>query len=163
MSSEPQAVIDTSVLVDLFTGADPARLDGAKRIIKAAERSGIEIVLPAIVVAELAGAPAIRGHHLSRDDREQKVAAVRAWLTSSRFSIAEIDARVAVRAAELAYPHQLTGADACVLAVAELWSIPDLYTNDTDLLKVGQKIDGLHVRKPESYPVPAQGELDLDA
>jgi predicted nucleic acid-binding protein len=158
VSGEDRVVIDSSVLLDIFTDAAPDRLQAAVDIIKAAERGDVELVLPAIVIAEVAGAGSIRGDHLTPDVQAEKTAKVRDWLNSSRFTVIDVDRRVAMRAAELASIHQLKGADACILAAAALWSCPDLYTNDEGLLKVGRDVAGVYVRRPQTFP--AQGVLD---
>jgi predicted nucleic acid-binding protein len=157
-----RAAVDTSVLVNFLTGGadrdEPHWLDHGKWVFEAQEQQLHDIVIPAIVIAEVAGCGEVRGAHLDSGLRSKRIKKVLSWLDESDFITAEISRDVARRAATLAVKHQLTGSDACVLAVAEVFGCERLYTWDRGLLKVGTGVDGLSVERPERI-LPAQNVL----
>lgn len=162
--SSPRVVVDTSVVVNFLTGGaandDPSWFDNSKWVFEASKSGEHQVVIPAIVVAEVAGCGEIRGTHLPSSDRKQRVKLVRDWIERSEFLPAEITLDVALRATDLAITKQLTGADACVLAVAVEYDCEALYTWDNGLLKVADSVADVTVRQPERV-LPLQGEMDF--
>ena len=152
MTSERRVAIDSTVLVNFFTGGandPPEWLEHSKWVMRAGERGGHRLILPALVIAELAGAGPVRGTDIPKKERRTRINAVLEWLAASQFLVVDIDDRVARRAAELAIEHQLSGGDACVLAAAVSSRCAALYTWDDDLLKIEDQVSGLVVIEPQ--------------
>ena len=163
MRDEPRVALDTSVVVNFLTGGrndDPAWLEGSTWVFSAAEAGLHQLVIPALVIAETAGNPKVRGSQLPGPERHRHVTTVKDWLAGSRFLVADIDERVARHAAGLAVDHQLKGADACVVAAAKLNRCTTLYSWDAGHLKLDGKLDGMAVVQPRAQPLQ-QSLLDL--
>ena len=111
------------------------------------------IVLPAIVITEIAGAPNVRGDHIPKDVRVARITAATAWIKSSNYVVAELSERTARRAAEIAITCGLKGPDAAILATAEQWSCQHLYARDSDLLNCDGKFR-FKISEPEDPPKP---------
>jgi predicted nucleic acid-binding protein len=159
-----RVIADTSVLVNYLTGGaendDPKWLDHSKWIFEAHDSGAHKIVVPAIVIAEVAGCGEVRGNHLDRRIKHQRITRVRKWIAKRDFLPVEISQTLAEEATELAITYQLTGADACILAAAVRHDCRVLYTWDRGLLKVGNKVNGVQVQQPERM-LPDQGELEF--
>lgn len=151
--------VDSSVVLDLLVPVDDAHAARAEYLL-AGHRDRHQILLPAIVIAEIAGAGDVRGHHLPMAVREERVAKALEWIRASNFIVAELSERTARRAAELAVTHQLKGSDATILATAEQWSCTKLYTRDKGLLKCEGQF-GFKVTEPDDPPPPKEPEFDL--
>lgn len=103
-----RVAVDTSVILDFLIADDRAKADRAEHLLKG-HSDCYTVLLPAIVIAEIAGAPTVRGHHLPKDDREARIAKALGWIRRSNFMVAELSERTARRAAEIAVEHQLKG------------------------------------------------------
>lgn len=154
-----RVAVDSSVVLDLLVAIDDAHAARTEYLL-AGHRERHQIVLPAIVITEIAGAADVRGHHLTRAVREERVAKTLHWIRASNFIVAELSERTARRAAELAAAHQLKGPDASILATAEQWSCTRLYTRDAGLLKCDGQL-GFRVALPDDPPPPKEPEPDL--
>ena len=149
--------------VNFLTGGrndDPGWLEHSTWVFAAAERQVHQLVVPALVLAEVAGDPQTRGSQLAKGERHRRVGRVKDWLAGGRFLVADVDERVARLAAELAVEHQLKGADACVVAAAKLNRCTTLYSWDADHLKLDGTLDGMTVVQPRAQPLE-QSALDL--
>lgn len=162
MPAERRVAVDTSVVVNFLTGGRndrPEWLEHSTWIFEAAQGGVHRLVIPALVLAEVAGDPESRGSQIPKRDRHRRVVKVREWLVGGGFLVADIDERVARRAAELAVEYQLRGADACVAAAAEVNRCRTLYSWDKDHLKLDGCLDGTRVTQPQTGPL--QSALDL--
>ncbi|OZF39933.1 hypothetical protein CH296_01105 [Rhodococcus sp. 14-2496-1d] len=159
MSSQlKRVVVDTCVVVDLLTGEEPEWAERARWLL-AGHGELHEIVLPAIVVAEIAGCPVmLTDDKVPVDVREERTAKARDWIHGSGFVVAELSENLARRSAELAVQHRLRGADATVLATAMQWG-EALFTRDRRLL--GCKVPGLSIEVPREVPSPPESEMTL--
>lgn len=154
-----RVAVDSSVVLDLLVASDDAHAARAEYLL-AGHRERHHILLPAIVIAEIAGAPVIRAQEVAKSDRDERVAKALEWIRASNFIVAELSERTARRAAELAVAHQLKGPDASILATAEQWSCTHLYTRDTGLLKCDGQL-GFKVVVPDDPPPPKEPEPHL--
>lgn len=154
-----RVAVDSSVVLDLLVPVDDVHADRAEYLL-AGHRDRHQILLPAIVIAEIAGAGEVRGHQLPTPVREERIAKALEWIRASNFIVAELSERTARRAAELAVAHQLKGSDATILATAEQWSCTRLYTRDHDLLKCEGQF-GFKITVPDDPPPPKKPEPDL--
>jgi predicted nucleic acid-binding protein len=161
---ERRVAVDTSVVISHLTAGhadtDPQWLPASTWVFQAAEDGHHQLVVPAIVIAEVAGAGGVRGTQIATGDRKRRIDAVQKWLSRGAFIVADIDERVARRAAELAIRYHLKGADAAVVAAAELWRCSALYTWDNQHLRLGAHIEGLSVVQPQQFE-SEQGTLGL--
>jgi predicted nucleic acid-binding protein len=147
-----RVAVDTCVVLDYLLAVDQQRADRAEYLLNGhGERH--QIVLPAIVIPELAGNGEIRGSQLPKEERADKIAKAKAWLAANGYIVAELSERLAKRAADLAIDHQLKGADATVLATAEAWGCEHLYTRDHGLLKCDGQL-GYKITEPGDPPEP---------
>lgn len=120
-------------------------------------RQSHTVVLPTLVPPEVIGAGRVRGDEGGRKARKRRIKDATTWIINRRYIQVNIDQRVSRRATELAPEYNLSGADACVLAAAELARCTILYTWDTGLLKVQDELDGITVQQPQ---IPAEeGQL----
>lgn len=155
--SLPRVVIDSCVVLDFLTGIDAEASARARSLLEGHEQRHV-VVLPAIVIPEIAGAGTIRGDDGGKEARAARVALAHEWITSSRFVVAELSERLARRAAHLATMHNLKGPDATVLATAIEWSCGVVYTRDGGLLKCSD--DAVFVKEPPEAPKPELHLLD---
>ena len=125
------------------------------------KRATSTLIIPTIVIAETAGCGQVRGDHLTRQIRHKRVKAVTDWIECGNFIPVEITLSVALRAASLAIDYQLTGADAAILAAAELHGCAWLFTWDGPLLKVDGDLGDLQVTQPQRE-YPAQPEIPFE-
>lgn len=151
-----RVAVDTSVILDLLIDED-AQLATRTQYLLDGHGDRHTIVLPAIVIPEIAGAGNIRGTHLPAAVRAERVKAATDWIRSSNFVVAEMSERTARRAAELAVRHGLKGADAAILATADEWGCQRLYTRDDALLGC----DGQFGFKISPADDPPEPEPDL--
>ncbi|MEV0061262.1 PIN domain-containing protein [Nocardia sp. NPDC050718] len=149
----PRVVVDTCVVVDLLTNIDPSRARNSAYLL-AGHNDRHDVILPAIVLAEIAGTGEIRGGHLTAALRDDRVNRALKWISDSKFMVAELSERLGREAAKLAVEHQLKGPDATVLATAVAWKCQKLYTRDHGILKCDGKFNGLKILEPESPPPP---------
>lgn len=161
-----RVVVDSSVFVNYLTGGaendEPQWFDHSKWVFEAHESGAHKIVVPAIVIAEVAGCGAVRGSHLDQQTRYHRITRVRRWIAEREFVPVEISLTLAEEAAELAITHQLTGADACMLAAAVRHDCRVLYSWDRGMLKVGDQVNGVQIQPPARI-FPSQGELEYDS
>jgi len=127
-----RAAVDTSVVVNFLCGGaendDPRWLSHSTWVFEAHEAGDFHLVVPTIVIAEVAGCGQVRGDHLSRQVRRDRIKLATDWIQRGDFIPAEVTLDVAIRAAELAIEFQLAGADATVLSVAETYGCAWLFT-----------------------------------
>ncbi|WP_161628499.1 type II toxin-antitoxin system VapC family toxin [Rhodococcus ruber] len=142
-------MVDTCVVLDFLIGIDADASARARSLLEGHEQRHL-VVLPAIVVPEIAGCPAIRGDDGGKEARAARVALAHEWITGSRFLVAELSERLARRASNLATVYNLRGPDATVLATAIEWSCGVVYTRDRGLLKCSS--DSLLVKEPPETP-----------
>lgn len=144
--------MDTCVVLDLLV---PTDLDRAKRTeyVLGGHNGRYQVILPAIVVPEIAGSGKVRGDDGGKQARKQRITNAAEWIKGCTFAIAELSGRTARIAADLATEHSLKGADATVLATAQEWGCTKLYTRDDQLLKCDGKL-GFKILEPEDPPVP---------
>lgn len=140
MASERRVVVDSCVLINVFTGGtrdDPAWLPDSQKVLRHAEAGDYRLVASALTLAEVAGSGKVRGTDVPGKDRRKSVARVREWLQDhQRWLLVELDDRLAGMAAELAITHQLKGGDAVILASALAAKAESLVSWDQDLLKL---------------------------
>ena len=163
MPAETRVAVDTSVVVNFLTGGrndDPGWLEHSTWVFAAAERQVHQLVVPALVIAEVAGDPQTRGSQLDKRERHRRVGKVKDWIARGRFLVADVDERVGRLAAELAVDHQFKGADACVVAAAKINRCTTLYSWDGDHLKLDGTLDGMTVARPRAQPLE-QSLFDL--
>jgi predicted nucleic acid-binding protein len=150
MANEPRVAVDTCVFVNIITNGardDASWLKFSRRVVNRALEGKYRLVVPTLVIAEVAGNGKIRGDHLSRNERSVQVAAFREWLDKARFLEVELDSHTARLAADLAIANQLKGGDAAVLACALTAKADVLYTWDDGLLKL-RDTAGISIAKP---------------
>lgn len=148
----PLVAVDSCVVIDLLL-PDP-QPQARARWFFAQHDLAYQVVLPAIVVAEVAGAGPINGNHGGGEERQRRVDTVHAWIGDSKYLVAELTERLARQAAQLATDYSLKGCDATVLATAIAWKCTRLCTRDKGLLKVNGQIPGLSIKVPEDPPPP---------
>jgi predicted nucleic acid-binding protein len=167
VSEAPRVCVDTSVFVAAFAESptDAHRVDDSLWVLQAVERGQHRLVVPASVIAETVGSPAMRPQ--SRAERERRVRAVERfmnWLTDSRCLIVEIDQLVAERAAWFAQEHELKGGDALVLAAALHANCAVLYTwDDKDLTTLNGRsgLEAVEIVNPLRVLVTEQQTFDF--
>lgn len=157
--SLPILVLDTCLYIHFLANQDREIADRVAALIQA---NGIdhEIILPSIVHAECAGVARTKLPKTKDTVKQRRTCAVTAqqFFEQAGFLFAEADQRTTSRAIELVIEHDIYGADATILATAELCGASHLYTVDNGLLKVGDKVNGLSVEKPpppSSFVFPA--------
>ncbi|WJR35273.1 type II toxin-antitoxin system VapC family toxin [Mycobacteroides immunogenum] len=148
----PRVAVDTCVVLDLLVPIDAKRAERAEYLL-AGHGSRHQVILPAIVIAEIAGSGRVRGDDGGGQARKERIVKAAEWIRGCKFGIAELSARTARIASDLATEHNLKGADATVLATAQEWDCTRLYTRDTDLLKCEGSV-GFKVTEPEDLPPP---------
>lgn len=147
-----RVAVDTCVVLDLLVPVDAKRAERAEYLL-GGHGSRYQVILPAIVIAEIAGSGVVRGNDGGEEARQKRIADVTEWIKGCTFGIAELSARTARIAAELAIKHDLKGADATVLATAQEWGCTRLYTRDGALLKCDGSL-AFKVLEPEDPPEP---------
>lgn len=151
--------IDSCIIVDFLTGADPTQQESARSTLEQHEQT-YRVVLPAIVLPEIAGCGAVSSDVGGNDARKARVEKVQQWIQDSRYLVADLTERVARQAAQLASGYKLKGADASVLATAIAWNCAALYTRDKSLLKLDGQIPGLKI-EVAARPLIEQETLSL--
>lgn len=144
--------VDTCVVLDFLVPVDEPRAERAKYLL-GGHGDRYELVLPAIVIPEVAGAPPVRGADLLKADRERRVANAMTWIRRSNFIVAELSDRTSRRAAELAVAHQLKGPDASILATAEQWGCERLFTRDQGLISCNSDKFNFVISEPDEVPL----------
>jgi len=144
--------VDTCVLLDLLVPVDAKRAERAEYLLDG-HGSRHQVLLPAIVIPEIAGSGIVRGNDGGAQARKQRIADATEWINGCAYRIAELSARTARIASELAIEHNLKGADATVLATAQEWGCTRLYTRDGNLLECEGKL-AVKVMEPEDPPAP---------
>lgn len=159
-SKPPRIYVDANVFVNVFTAGredNPDWLQHSMSVLERGQASDIEIVISALILAEVLGCGSVRGDHVPRKARQHALAQARAYFRDNDLTLVELDRRVADRVCELCVEHQLTGQDGVHLASALAARCRYLLTWDEGLLKVGRTED-LEVTRPE-----ARGQLSLDS
>jgi predicted nucleic acid-binding protein len=105
--------LDASVIVRSFDPADPHQ-PVCQSLLDTLEQRAIAVILPRLVLAELAGAV----RRLLRDPIRARLA-VSAWSALPHVQIVPLDDLLLDTAAELAGDYALRGADAVYVAVAQ--------------------------------------------
>lgn len=143
--------LDTSVLLAAFIGPKEKNYEVAAAALASAQSGDFEPVLSALVLAEAVGAPNIRAAQgIPRAECRAKQRKVADFVYGLGAVYVEIGERHGRRAVELSLSHDLKGKDALHLALAAESACTDLFTCDSDLLKVGNSLAGLRVRLPET-------------
>lgn len=155
-----RVAVDTCIVLDLLLDED-ARLAAQALYLLEGHGDRHTIVLPAIVIAEIAGTGSVRGTQLPAAVRAERVKAATDWIRSSNFVVAEMSERTARRAAELAVRHNLKGSDAAVLATADEWGCQRLITRDDTLLSCDAHF-GFTIGHADDPPEP-EPDLFTDA
>jgi predicted nucleic acid-binding protein len=151
-----RVAVDTCVILDLLIDED-ADLAARAHCVLDGHGDRHTIVIPAIVIPEIAGTGNVRGTHLPKAVRAERMKAATDWIRSSNFVVAEMSERTARRAAEVAVRHNLKGPDAAVLATADEWGCQRLYTRDDALLGCDAHF-GFKIGPADDPPEP---EMDL--
>ncbi len=143
--------LDTSVLLSAFIGPAEETYEASAAALASAQSGDFEPVLSALVLSEAVGAPNIRAvQGISRSECRAKQRKVADFLYGLAALYIEIGERHGRRAAELSMSHDLKGKDALHLALALESGCTDMFTCDSDLLKIGDSLPGLRVRLPET-------------
>lgn len=140
-------VVDSCVIVDVLAANDADRHVRSVQVFRLEGRIH-RILLPSLVIAEIAGAGQIRGDEGGSAERRRRITLAHQWIKDSGYLVADITERIAVQAARLATDHNLKGADACVVAVAAAAKCSTLYTWDNGILKLGDALPGLTIKEP---------------
>ncbi|TDL08422.1 type II toxin-antitoxin system VapC family toxin [Mycolicibacterium obuense] len=147
-----RVAVDTSVVLDYLLDEDTELADRAEYLL-AGHADRHTVVLPAIVIAEIGGAPSVRGDHIPKPERQRRITRAMEWIRNSNFVVAEISERTARRAADIAVEYGLKGPDAAILASAEEWACDRLYARDDDLLKCNGQF-AFTISEPDDPPEP---------
>ena len=107
--------MDTCVVVDLLVPTDAKRAERAEYLLDG-HGSRHQVILPAIVIPEIAGCGRVRGDDGGAQARKERILKAAEWIKGCKFGIAELSTRTARIASDLATEHNLKGADATVLA-----------------------------------------------
>lgn len=156
----PRVAVDTCVLLDLLVPVDAKRAQRAEYLLDG-HGSRHQVLLPAIVIPEIAGSGIVRGNDGGAEARKQRIADATEWIKGCAYGIAELSARTARIASELAIEYNLKGADATVLATAQEWGCTKLYTRDGSLLRCDGSL-GFKVLEPEDPPPPERDLFTAD-
>lgn len=148
----PRIAVDTCVVLDLLVPTDAKRAERAEYLL-GGHGSRYQVILPAIVISEIAGSGSVRGDEGGAAARKERIAKATEWIKGCKFAIAELSRRTALIAADLATEHNLKGADASVLATAQEWGCAKLYTRDSGLLRCDGNL-AFKVLEPEDVPPP---------
>jgi predicted nucleic acid-binding protein len=154
-----RVVVDTCVILDMLLDED-ADLAARAEYLLAGHGSRHTVVLPAIVIPEIAGASSVRGTQLQPEERARRVKAAEEWIRGNKFIVAELSERTARRAADLAVAYSLKGADAAVLATADESGCARLYTRDGNLLRCDGRFR-FTISHAEDPPPPVVPDPDL--
>ncbi|QPK79096.1 PIN domain-containing protein [Corynebacterium lizhenjunii] len=141
----PLIVLDTNVWVWYLTDVDPAVTRCIGTLIRGHGCDHL-IVVPLVVLVETVGV--VRGRASRPAEQRQRSEEALRFFRSQPLIFVDLNQRTAFRAAELCGEHLLKGADAAILASAELMGAQVLYTYDKGLIKVGRALKGLDVRRP---------------
>lgn len=148
-----RVVVDTSVILDFLVPNDKAKADRAQYLLEGHDTRHT-VVLPAIVVAEIACARSVRAPQgIPQAEAQARAAKALAWIRSADFVVAELSDRTARRAAQLGIDLNLQAPDASILATAEAWGCPHLYSSDSDLVKCDGQL-GVKIGAPDDPPQP---------
>lgn len=150
-STSNRIAVDTCVLMNVLTSGgadDPSWLARSLSVLEHAQGPDTQLVVPAIVLPELAGNGNIRGRHLNPKDRKERIGKVRDWMRGFGYVLVDVDSIVARIASDLAIERDLKGPDACVLACALHANASTLYTWDKKLIDQNG-INGMIIREPE--------------
>ncbi|MBS4103897.1 type II toxin-antitoxin system VapC family toxin [Tsukamurella paurometabola] len=148
-----RVVVDTSVILDFLVPTDKAKADRAEYLLDG-HATRHTVVLPAIVVAEVACAREVRAPQgVPQAEAQARAAKALAWIRASNFIVAELSDHTARRAAQLGIDFKLKAPDASILATAEAWGCPHLYSSDSDLVKCDGQL-GVKIGAPDDPPQP---------
>ncbi|KKF01585.1 type II toxin-antitoxin system VapC family toxin [Mycolicibacterium obuense] len=136
-----RVAVDTSVVLDYLLDEDTELADRAEYLL-AGHADRHTVVLPAIVIAEIGGAPSVRGDHIPKPERQRRITRAMEWIRNSNFVVAEISERTGLK-----------GPDAAILASAEEWACDRLYARDDDLLKCNGQF-AFTISEPDDPPEP---------
>lgn len=155
MTSPPRVYLDTSVYVAAMLAPEAEHSEVCVSTLEQAERGEIEVLISALVIAEVVGAPPVRAPQgLPRSVALDRMTKAVGFFAASSFVYVEVGRREGLRAAEIARDHDMKGADSLHVAIAELSGCEALYSLDNDQLKVTDKIDGLKIQRPEGSDQP---------
>ncbi|MGV9189158.1 type II toxin-antitoxin system VapC family toxin [Arcanobacterium canis] len=149
----PFIILDSCLYITYMRN-DDNDLAGRVQALLEDNKTKHQIILPTIVYLEVLGV--IRGK-VKQVNEEMQAAVEEAcqFFNKQQLLPAELDLYTARLATDLIPRFQLKGPDAAILATAQAWEARRLYTNDNDLLKIGQSVPGVSImRPPESDKLP---------
>ncbi|WP_186762764.1 type II toxin-antitoxin system VapC family toxin [Lentzea tibetensis] len=149
-TAPPLVVVDSCVIIDVLAPGDPERHVRSVQVFRV-DGTSHRVLLPALVLAEVAGSGQIRGDDGGAAERTRRITLAHQWIKDSEYLVADITERIATQAARLASDYNLKGADACIVAVAVAWMCPKLYTWDKGILKIGDALPGLSIEEPPDH------------
>lgn len=155
-----RVAVDTSVVLDLLVDTDVEKANRSQYLLDG-HGDRHTILLPAIVIPEIAGAPNVRGTDVKKDERLARITKATNWIRSCNFVVAELSERTARRAAEIAIDWELKGPDATILATAEEWGCKHLYACDGNLLKCDGQFP-FKISRPPDLPKPPTDLFNQD-
>lgn len=156
----PWAVMDSCALVPVLLESGEEKRKADVLHLLASHPNQIFAVMPTLVMLEVLGNYKLRLSDEKRAERAKASQKAQQWILAQGFMPIELDRRVTAKAIEFTYEHNLSGADAIVLASAVCYQAEKLYTYDDGLLKLRTKIEGLSVLKPPpAVPTPEEPDL----
>lgn len=147
-------VVDTCVILSALMGDsenDPhPKFEASVDELARGEDESSQLVLPAMVMAELHGTSALGGGDIPPEQRLRNFNRVREYIHNTTFIPAELDWRTAEIAGNLAFDHMLKPGDAVIAATALVIGADVLITWDKELLRLeAEPTYPVTVRKPE--------------
>ncbi|HEY3014662.1 MAG TPA: PIN domain-containing protein [Nocardioides sp.] len=156
MTAAPLVYLDTSVFVSALLGRDEPDYDVSASTLEAGERGELRIVVSALAVSEVVGAPVLRAPQgVPKSVALERTAKAMAFFGQSSFTHVDLSRREGLRAAEISRDFDMKGADALHLAAAELAGCERFFSLDRDQLKVADALSGLIISKPPGSGQPA--------
>lgn len=145
----PLIVIDSCLYIHFLTNQNPSLAQKTQALL---QNDGFEhdIILPAIVQAEVVGVARIETPK-KRDTVTQRTKAARKaadFFEDACFQFVEADQRLTERAVENVIEYDIHGADAMILATAQVYGAAYLYTADKPLQKANGLISDLKICEP---------------
>ena len=159
MAERRRVCVDTSVFLAVFARETdlPERLEPSLWVLEGAQAGQHEIVIPATVISEIAGAPVMRPQGKAAAERRARTLdRFTQWLVDNQFLIVDVDRRLASRAAQLCQQYELRGPDACVLAAALATNCSALYSWDGDHTKL-KTVGQLQCQQPRVLTAIQEG------
>jgi predicted nucleic acid-binding protein len=125
--------IDASVFLNAFNRSERGHSESL-RLLAAIEKAGDPVIVPALVVAEIASAIA-----RTTSDRDAALMYASATASLPHVTLVPITAAVAMDTADIAATYRLRGSDASYVAVAEKYATT-LVSLDQEHLRKGSRV-----------------------